>query len=67
MAESTTAGQRMRNLFEALADSVETASDEEIIEDCIEAGEDPAAVAEHTRELLRATMRKFEARKTAGA
>jgi hypothetical protein len=52
----------MAHLFEALADHTESMSDEEIIAECIENGEDPHEIAEHTRGVLRSTLEKWRAK-----
>jgi len=59
----STTEQRMRNLFEALADSVESMSDEEILDECCADGEDPALLAEHTRDVLRGAFEQWKARR----
>jgi hypothetical protein len=54
--------RRIANLFEAFADDVERMSDEELIAECIEYGEDPTEIANRTRRLLQETLDRFKAR-----
>jgi hypothetical protein len=58
--------QRMVNLFEALADHAESMTDEELIAECVEDGEDPHEVAERTRRLLFDTIERHEAKTAPG-
>jgi hypothetical protein len=46
------AGKTIRAIFEAIADSVESMTDEEILEEVRASGEDPDLQAEHVRRLL---------------
>lgn len=57
----STSEERLAALFETLAESVEAMTDEEIIEECIENGEDPHEVAERMRAVLRDALAKHEA------
>ena len=43
---------KMHALFEALADSVDDLSEEEVLAECIEDGQSPADVATRTRSVL---------------
>ncbi|MCI0724303.1 MAG: hypothetical protein L0338_35870 [Acidobacteria bacterium] len=49
--------KELRNLMEALAESVVTTSDHEILAETQEEAGDPGAVAEHFRELLHAALK----------
>ena len=50
--------EQLRNIFDALAESVMEATDEEIMEEIRERGEDPAEVAERVRKVLLDAIRK---------
>ena len=52
----------MRAFFEALADNVESLSDEELLDDVQEEGRSPEEIARHTRSLLQYTVKKFRQR-----
>lgn len=56
------AERRIANLFESFADDVERMSDEELIVECIEDGDDPTEIAERTRKLLVDAVGRFKAR-----
>ena len=49
-------------LFEALADSVDALSDEEVLADCREDGRSPADVAKRTRSILQNAVKAFKQR-----
>jgi hypothetical protein len=55
--------QRLRNLFEAMADDIDAMSDEDLIEELRENGEDPDEVAERTRKLLMDAVDAFNLRR----
>ena len=52
----------LRALMDALAESVVEATDEEIISEMREGGEDPAAAAEGVRAVLRHAVKAYEQR-----
>ena len=52
----------LRALTDAMAESVAEASDEEILNEAREAGEDPTAAAEEVRAILRNTVKAYEQR-----
>lgn len=52
----------LRALMEALAESVVAATDEELINETREAGEDPTAAAEEVRAVLRNAVKAYEQR-----
>ena len=52
----------LRALYEGLADSVLSASDETLIEELRDEGLDPDAIAEETRALLLKTVNDFKRR-----
>jgi hypothetical protein len=54
--------KRIRALFEALADNVESLGDEELLAEVREEGRDPEGVAKQTRLLLQNTVKKFKQR-----
>jgi hypothetical protein len=54
--------KRMRALFEALADNLDSMSDEQIVEECREGGRSPREVAQHTRAVLRSAVKSFKQR-----
>jgi hypothetical protein len=53
---------KMRALFEALADSVEGLSDEEVLAECREDGRSPEDVAKRTRAVLQNAVKGFRQR-----
>ena len=65
-SDEKTASEKMHNLMEALADSVDGMTDEEVIQECIEDGEDPGEVAEKCRLLLKAAFEKVIAERKEG-
>lgn len=52
----------LRTLMDALAESVAAASDEEIVNEAREAGDDPAVAAEEVRAVLRKAAKAYEQR-----
>ncbi len=55
-------GGEATGLFDALAESVLSSSDEELAEDIRDSGKDPDSVAEETRSLLTKTLKDFRQR-----
>ena len=53
---------KMSVLFEALADNVDTLSDEEVLAECLEDGYSPADVATRTRSVLQNAVKAFKQR-----
>lgn len=53
---------KMYALFEALADSVDALSEEEILAECMEDGQSPADVATRTRSVLLNAVKAFKQR-----
>ena len=62
MGESTTGIERKKIdiLFDHLADDILSMSDDEIIEECIENGEDPEQVAAHCRAICLNAIASWE-------
>ena len=58
---------KMRAFFDALADSVEALSDEEVLAECREEGSSAADIATRTRAGLRDTIRTFRQRRLVDA
>jgi hypothetical protein len=54
--------EKMRVLFEALADELDSMSDEEVVEECLEGGRSPQEIAQHTRAVLQSAVRSFNQR-----
>ena len=54
--------RKMRALFEALADSVDGLSDEEVLAECREDGRSPEDVAKRTRAVLQDAVKAFKQR-----
>jgi hypothetical protein len=54
--------KQIRALHEALSEAVVAASDEELIDEVRERGQDPAALAEDTRSRLLQTIKTFQQR-----
>ena len=54
--------KKMRAFFEALADNVDSLSDEELLTEVREEGRSPEDVAKQTRLLLQDTVKKFKQR-----
>ena len=53
---------KMIALFEALADDVNSLSDEELLAECRDEGHSPAAVAKRTRSALESAVKAFKQR-----
>ena len=53
---------KMIGLFEALADDVNSLSDEELLAECRDEGHSPAAVAKRTRSTLESAVKAFKQR-----
>ena len=53
---------KMSALFEALADSVDALSDEEVVAECLEEGHSPADVSTRTRAVLQNAVKAFKQR-----
>lgn len=58
----TKKNDRIRSLYDALADSILEASDSEILEECRESGESPDKIAAHMREVLRRAWTNYQQR-----
>ncbi len=58
--------QQLEAVLDALADSIESASDAELLEDEIAAGRDPAVIDAEVRRLLLAACRKAKEREVRG-
>lgn len=59
----TAMDDKLSAFFEALGDSIDTVSDEELIAELREQGLDPDTIAEETRALLKKTMELWRKRK----
>ena len=53
---------RIRSLYDALAESIVEAADNEILEECRESGESPEKVAAHMRDVLRRAWSDYQQR-----
>ena len=54
--------RKMRALFEALADSVDALTDDELLAECREEGRSPEDVASDTRAVMRDAVKGFKQR-----
>lgn len=54
--------RKMRAVFEALADNVDSLSDDELLAEVREAGRSPEAIAKQARSLIQNAVKKFKQR-----
>lgn len=67
MTNSKTDHDRLLNLYDALSQSIIAASEDEIIEEYRQAGEEPAAVAESVRAIFSVQIKQYKQKRLQAA
>lgn len=65
--EQKTAHEKLERLSNALADQIDSLTDEEILAEAIEAGEDVDAIAARTKELIESVVKEVGRRRLSNA